>query len=343
MSVGFKPFSLRDVQFEISGSTTGSYGVLRAIADSGESFDSLADFENYEFNPIVLDTPTFTTANNTEFTDAVSISWNSVTNADSYEYNLYTGLNGGGTDLGAFSNSSTTYSETWVNLSNSVGADGSIAVVALKSPSNYSSYSTNLNFYLILEKPVITSPANGHTFISNASTCTFTWNAVPNAQQYAHVLDSSTTTSPTITFSGFELQELVGVTNTGSFAVYARRNVGSDGHISELSDYLTFYVQDPMGTPTISSPTENENWGLGTDVTFSWNTINDATDYDWELRVESGAPIDSGTTTSTSVIYDEIVIYNDTGGGSENAQFRVRARNVWQTGNWSSWRTFAVQ
>lgn len=345
------PFSLRDLQEEITGLRTGNYGVNQAISDSGMPYDSLRDFVGY--TAITLDVPTFITANNTEFPDAVSISWGSVTNADEYEYTLTTDINGGGSELGVISNGvSTTFSETWINLSNSVGKDGSIIVKAKKNPSTYSDWSTALTFYLILDAPSITSHTSGHTFIADSTTYTVEYTSITNANEYqrelynafdlggTEQLGTNVVVGNSISLTGNQLKTYIG--SSGSFRVRARRN--SADHASEWSAYINIYCQDPIGTPTISSPTEGYSWSLGTDVTFSWNSVGDASDYDWELINASNLSlIADGTTAGTSVIYDELDIYNATNLGAEDAQFRVRARNIHQTGTWSAWRTFRVE
>lgn len=346
------PFSLRDLQEEITGVRTGTYSLTQAISDSGMPYNSLAEFDGY--SAITLDPPTFITANYTEFPDAISISWNTVTDADEYEYLLSSDVEGTGVNLGTTNNgSSTTYSETWINASSSgMGKNGSINVRAKKNPSTYSDWSTPLTFYLILDAPSITSHSSGHTFIANSTTYTVEYSSITNANEYQRQLYNAfdlggtieldnTVSGTSISFTGTQLKSYIG--SSGSFRVRARRN--SADHSSEWSAYINVYCQDPIGTPTISSPTEGQNlpYTGGGIETFTWNSIGDAVEYDWELkRLDSGTPFDSGTVSTTFFDYNEDTLYFTLDGGTMDGQVRVRAKNSHQTGTWSSWRTFTL-
>lgn len=147
MAVSATP-TLKEVQQEITGNTTGNYSLLDALSHVGcSSPGNLAWFAGY--TSFTIGNVSFITADETVFAESsnVTISWNAADCASTYLYQRWTGLNTTGTHDGAHETANTSCSYTFSDAYSYFGTEGSVNVLG-KNGSMYGDVSC-INFYLI--------------------------------------------------------------------------------------------------------------------------------------------------------------------------------------------------
>lgn len=138
--------------------------------------------------------------------------------------------------------------------------------------------------------------------------------------------------------------EIRGVGYTGAFSLseaLAEAGFPADGSLSLFANYA-----HSLSAPNITIPTPDQNIPASDNtVTFTWDSVIGATEYEWELRDGlngSGFLADSGT------VYTNSITWTPNGGLQLDAlvgidgSFRVRAKNDTMTSDWSGWVNFSV-
>lgn len=300
-------------------------------------WSATARFTTVQPTPQVPQKPTLTSPPNGSVNQPLNLTldWNAASGADSYTIQVssdnsfssavvnQSGINGTSRAVSGILPGTAYY---WrVSAQNSAGSSGW---------SDIWSFTTKINAPSV---PTLVSPANGVT--GQPTVLTFDWNESSGAESYTMQVSTSNTFSPLVV----NREELTGtsseVTALSPGTVYfwrvnARNSAGS----SAWSEIWSFATQgDRPSAPILVAPA-NGATGQPASLTFSWNSVPEAVDY--QLQVAPNAeftgpiPVDATLTTTSREV---------TGLSSGTLYYwRVRARNSSGNGNWSEIWTFTT-
>ena len=197
-----------------------------------------------------------------------------------------------------------------------------------------SNWSPRWDFTTILGAPILLSPANHSTGVSDSGS--FQWLGVNQAQTYnLQVSADSTFSSTTIDQTGISgiNQSYSGLNNnTKYYWRVSAHNSDGDGNWPSAMDFTT-----QLAPPILVSP-NNFATGVPDSGTFRWNAIAGAALYKLMLSEEqdfSSTIIDDSTLTGTS--------YNYSGLDKNRTYYwKVSGKSANNTGEWSSTWNFAT-
>lgn len=271
-----------------------------------------------------------------------SLSWQSVSNAETYELQVstqsdfsttvedLTGLTATQADVGELAYETEHY---WrVRAVNEAG------------PGDWSetrSFTTEIEILDLPAQVTLVSPADGATDI--ALFPILSWDSAETAESYTFQVSESSdfstleTDFSEITFTQFEVGELANATQY-YWRVRAVNEVGS-GEWSEVWSFTTEGgATNPPAKVTLLSP-ENEAQDVDLMPVLSWQAVDDTDSYSLQVSTSSDfstTVTDLSALTSTQVEIDEIA--------QETTHFwRVRAENEVGTGEWSDVWSFTTE
>ena len=199
----------------------------------------------------------------------------------------------------------------------------------------YAAVSFKASVPLVPAPPILSQPANGANVLGTP--IILSWNTSTRAASYA-VQVSSTSGFTSFAINQTNLTTLSSVM-TGlaiNTTYYWRANATNVSGTSPWSSVWTFGVIPPAA-PTLSQPANGAN-GLGTSVTFSWNTSVGATSYAVQITTSSDFASIAVNQTGLTVLSSVVT------GLAPNATYywRVNADNATETSAWSSVWTFTT-
>jgi hypothetical protein len=270
--------------------------------------------------------------------ESVTISWNAVENATSYELNNITD----GTTSSVSETSITVTlendQESAITYQFTVTAVNEIGdLVARSSESNTVSVD-------VTPLPVLITPEAPHLTVSpgeiqSGESVTFSWNAVENATVYElNNITTGKTTRVSRTSKTVKLVNDQQSTKTYQYTVTALNEIG--GQVARSSQSNTVSVKVAPAPPpvvTLDDPhliidgSPDPDWTLissGQSVTLKWNAVANATSYELtSYELDDNLNIISGpTTTSVPGTSKTVTLVNDTG-FSKLYKFTVTAVN----------------
>jgi len=278
----------------------------------------------------------------------VTVRWNSVSNAVSYDVRIEYESNGNW-----YSESNTNVTSLYLTKYFPYTNEYRVSVRAKYSDYNYSNYSDwryfnvgqSDSYYNPQSPPTITEPY-ANQYFSSGQSVTVRWNSVANATSYnvrvEYKSGSNWLIESNTNVNSLYLTKYFYYTN--EYRVQVRANF-SDGNYTNWSDYRYFnynysgsYYGYSYTAPVISTPAENQT--LYSRYVFpTWNTISGASLYEINVNYKSGTGwLEEGLYTSvlTSVGLD--LKYTN--------EYRVRVRAKFSDStytSWSDWRLFRVQ
>ena len=168
------------------------------------------------------------------------------------------------------------------------------------------------------------SPSNGATL--PPGNITFSWNSVSNATKYQFMLYNSAGQVALDTIkTGTSLIVALGTEETITWKVRAGDNSGNWGPWSSTWS-LTIKSTTTLGQVQLLSPSNGATLPPG-NITFSWNSVSNATKYQFILYNQQGQVALDTTFSSTSAI---VAL-----GTEETITWKVRAGD--NSGNWGAW------
>jgi len=250
--------------------------------------------EDISINAPILTSPANNAIN--QLTD-ITLDWEDVTGATSYEYwystdqyfsTFISGTTGNTEILITGLNNNTTY--YW----KVIATDGT----------NYSNWSEVWNFTTEdagsgIVTPTLISPENNAE--NQELSLTLLWNIVPSANEYQYQYSTdntfatymgSTTQSSSISISGLEYG-----------TQYFWRIQATDGtQYSDWSEVWSFTtISETLAAPVLISPVNNATNQL-TDITLDWNTVTNASEYEYQYSTDNSFSTYNGGTISESDI-----------------------------------------
>lgn len=222
----------------------------------------------YKISGIPIGPPAAPTLSATTTNDRVIWTWNSVTDATSYEFELNSG-----TPVGNTTTSRTTFGLT--------AGTTQTARVRTRRGNEVGPWSSPLSVIVGFNPPT-NLRVTGRT----GSTITWSWNAVAAATNgYEVEIDGSTVSASTNTYTASSLP----FSTTKSIRVRSVRG-------SNRTDWTT-----AVSGTTLTKPLTPQNLQLDgvthTTITWSWDAVSDSTGY--EIQIGSGAAVPVSTTTYT--------------------------------------------
>jgi len=188
---------------------------------------------------------------------------------------------------------------------------------------------------IVIEAPVLSSPANGAVDIFSMSL--LSWNTVATATSYSVQVSTDSNFSTTVvnqsnvTDTNYQVTGLL-INTVYYWRANASNGVGT-GPWSQTWRFTT--ISTPPASPVLSSPANNA-LGVSTNPTLTWNTAARATSYTVQVSTDSNFSSivvnDSGITNLSYVINDlsSFSLY----------YWRVRAINAVGPSAWSGIRNF---
>lgn len=174
--------------------------------------------------------------------------------------------------------------------------------------------------------PTLSSPSNGSEIEADV---TFTWNTATDATEYYLEYTGPTSgNSDWVSDTSYSVLSLP--VGTYQWKVKARNSTGE----SSWSDIWTITVKPtivPPLAPTLISPADAEN--VSADLTFTWDTVAEATEYYAEYSGPFSGNSGWISTTNFSVTSLAVGTYD----------WQVKARNSAGESLWSVTRTFTVE
>ena len=189
-----------------------------------------------------------------------------------------------------------------------------------------------------------TDPAAGTTALDapspvisvDGNTATAKWNAVEHAQQYAWEVkpgNSDTSQSGTVFAASYQFKMDEGVIY--EFRVKAQARANSEYRDSEWSEYVTASSNMlPSPKPVVEQETLTD-----ISATVTWEAVEDAAGYKYELSDLNGKKVKDGTETALSITFDDL---------TEGKDYRFRIMTVsGKTGKtdspWSAYVNFKTR
>ena len=189
-----------------------------------------------------------------------------------------------------------------------------------------------------------TDPAAGTTALDapspvisvDGNTATAKWNAVDHAQQYAWEVkpgNSDTSQSGTVFAASYQFKMDDGVIY--EFRVKAQARANSEYRDSEWSEYVTASSNMlPSPKPVVEQETLTD-----ISATVTWEAVEDAAGYKYELSDPNGKKVKDGTETALSITFDDL---------TEGTDYRFRIMTVsGKTGKtdspWSAYVNFKTR
>lgn len=176
--------------------------------------------------------------------------------------------------------------------------------------------------------PFLTSPANNAT--NQDLSTTLQWQPVNKATSYiVQAATNNNFTNPILNYetnSTSYLLEGLAYNTTYYWRVKAK-NSDQESNWSAIWQFTT--KPEPLGIPTLTSPTNNAT-NVSVTPTLSWTSVANATQYDVQLWKKSNNQVIVNTTVNTTNHSGFNLDY------STEYEWKVRAKNAQQTGEWSS-------
>jgi hypothetical protein len=265
---------------------------------------------------------------------SVNVTWNSLANANSYQYQV--ARDAQFTQVVKTGNTSLTFA----NITNLQPSTVYYWRVRGENVNGYSPWSTVWNFTTestVLVQPTLTSPENES--IITGSSATFLWNPVFGANGYTlQVSIDNTFTTATSTFNTANTTYgLSGLQYNLNYYWRVRAYDGSsEGPWSAVWSFSA--IEPTLDAPTLSLPL-NESSGIAVEgVTLQWNTVTNANTYTLQVSTEStfGTFMYNGSTSASSQLIESLTC-------ETTYYWRVRASNSQVTSAWSQMWQFTTE
>lgn len=189
----------------------------------------------------------------------------------------------------------------------------------------------------IISAPTLSSPADGS--VNLPTTITFKWNAVSGASAYhLQVSTDGSFNNLVVDNTGISgtSQQISGLSQETTY--YWRVNASTLVFVSGWSSTWSFTtLTNTLVAPTLLSPS-NGAADQPVNITFSWNSVQNATGYHFQLSTSSSfsAPVaDRAALTSTSTTVNSLA-------EGQTYYWRVSADNPANTGPWSAVWSFTI-
>lgn len=265
---------------------------------------------------------------------SVNLIWNSLTNANSYQYQV--ARDAQFTQVVKTGNTSLTFT----NVTSLQPSTVYYWRVRGENVNGYSPWSSVWNYTTeatVLVQPTLTSPEN--EAILTGSSATFLWNSVFGANGYTlqvsidNTFETATsnfnTANTTYGLSGLQF-------NLTYFWRVRAYDGSSEGPWSAVWSFTA--IEPTLDAPTLTLPL-NEAIGIAVEgVTLQWNTVTNANTYTLQVSTESnfGTFIYNGSTSASSQYIENMTC--------ETTYFwRVRASNLEVTSAWSQVWQFTTE
>ncbi len=263
---------------------------------------------------------------------SVSFNWNSVSGATRYELevvrdsdsyifkNVETGANTGTTQSG-FPNDGSTDFRWRVRAGNAT---------TWGSWSSYRTFTSGSRGESLLT-PTLTSPASGA--VVSGSSVVFRWNPVSGANRYQLRVYKGSELFKDVPLGNVTASEQFGFTRDGSEYSWQVRSGNQNGWGSNWSSLRTFTNGELPSAPVLVSPLST---APGSQVTFQWNSVTGAEEYELEVVNERTGAYEVKTSVGNATSTLQRSFPND----GSSYKWRVRARSKEGWGSWSAYATF---
>ncbi|MCD4793133.1 MAG: T9SS type A sorting domain-containing protein [Bacteroidales bacterium] len=319
-------------EYPVSGLTLDQTYYWRVYSSDGTNISEWSEIWSFTTGLEPLDAPVLVSPadGSTDQLTELTLDWNSVSGATSYEYQYSTDIT-----FTTYENGTTSNTEILIS-SLDFGTQYFWRVQATDG-SQFSEWSEIWNFTTeteSLDAPVLISPSNGST--DQLTELTLDWNSVSGATSYEYqystditfsTYESGTTSNTEVMISGLEYE-----------TEYFWRVQATDGSLfSEWSEVWSFTTEtESLDAPALISPVNGAVNQL-TELTLDWNSVTEATSYEYQYSTDIAfSTYESGTTSNTEVIISELEY--------ETEYFwRVQATDGIQFSEWSEVWSFTTE
>ena len=301
--------------YQIDIYKNGAWSTLTKTAGTSYTATGLSAGTSYQFRIFALNgsqssSSVQTTANtkpsmvtgftaSSETTTTITLTWNKVSNADSYQIDAY--LNGKWTYL--TKTEGTSYTATGL----SAGTSYQFRIYAFKGSQNSS--------YVQITADTKPSAVTGFTDSSaTSSSITLTWNKVSNADSYQiYINENGTWTKLTDTTGTSYTATGLSANTSYQFRIRAVKNGKYSAWTNHTASTKAAAVPKPSAVTGFKASTITTN-----SITLAWNKATNADSYKLEMKVD-GAWKELTTTTGTSYTVKNL---------SPNTSYEFRIRGV---------------
>jgi uncharacterized protein YegP (UPF0339 family) len=325
---GYQNYSCGNVSSkQVSGISSGTtyYFRLRAANSSGTSVSTSP------VSVITLPTAPVATSATNITQSSFTANWSSVPGATEYHIDVSTSSTFS-TFLSGYNNNNV-YNSTSLNVSPLAG--GSTYYYRVRA---YIGGVTSVNSNSITVVTMPGTPTGLYTTDISANGFTAGWNAMQGATNY--YLDVSTNSSFTSYVTGYQNYSCGNVSSkqvsgisSGTTYYFRLRAANSSGASVSTSPVSVITLPD---APDLQSPSDQTSFGVGTQVTLTWQSVASATNY-WLQLSKDGSVVDI---SSLGNVTSYEIPSNFLGTSPATFTWKVRAYNASGWGNYSSLRTF---
>jgi hypothetical protein len=149
-----------------------------------------------------------------------------------------------------------------------------------------------------LDDPVLTAPADGAHFKVNEN-ITFTWKAVKGAKEYDFAIGMTGGREASGSTDGLDFDFFFGDDNIGQRSWKVKAT--NDDDESDWSE-RSLIVDKPasksndLDDPVLVYPDDGAHFKVNENITFKWNAVKGAKEYDWAIGMTGGRVVHSSTT-----------------------------------------------
>ena len=257
----------------------------------------------------------------------LTLNWNDVSNATSYEYQYSTS-----SSFATYNTANTTQSQAQIS-----GLSPNTTYywrVKANNGSNYSAWSNVWSFTTIelLNTPQLLSPQN--MTINLPLSVSLDWDDVANATSFE--FQYSTTNNFTLNISGNTTQSQAQISGLSPNTTYYWRVKATNGtDYSAWSNIWSFTTMQVLQTPQLTSPV-NMSVNTPLNITLNWENVLNATSYEYQYSLNAGFnPSINGTVNISQTDINNL---------NSNTEYywRVRAVNGTTFSDWSNTWTFTT-
>lgn len=340
--------SITVTEYTIPDNTLDEYSTyywrVKSVNSDTESDWVVRSFVTGSSAPPPLDDPTLTNPDDaaTDVDLTVTLDWDDVTNADSYNLDISIYSDFSSTAVSQTGLTSSEYSLGSGDLNGGTTYYWRVQAENNSDQSDWSSRSfTTVSGSGDLDAPVLTYPTDGATDIT--LTPTLTWDEVDEAEEYEIELSTESDFSSTV-FSedGLEDTEYAigsGTLENGTTYFWRVKALNSDGE-SLWSDasFTTESLNPPPDAPVLVSP---DDLATGVSMTPTMDWVDDTEAASWEIEISESSDFSSTELSEDGITSSEYTVDPGTLEYLTLYYWRVRAINVYGESDWSS-RSFTT-
>jgi len=323
--------------FSVTGLSNSTTYYWRVNAKNPDGTSDWSSVWNFATVTQPLATPTLLSPSDgaTNQTTALSLSWNTVPEAQSYRLQVSVSSSFSTTVVNDSTITST--SKQLSGLSSNTQYFWRVQARNSNETSTWSSIRSFTTAMQTLSVPSLVSPANGAA--NQPTIITLVWNSVPDAQYYRlQVSTSSSFPASGIYDSTFSTTARQINIFSPNVSYYWRVSALNAYDTSDWSNIWSFTTStEPLEAPTLVSPTDGAA-NQPTNIIVQWNAVLNAQTY--RLQV-------STTSSFSSIVIDDSTLSitsKELSGLSSNGQYfwRVSARNTSSASDWSAIWSFTT-